>query len=256
VNPNLCRIVLRPRGPLETFDLTFRVLRASPGPFVRVAIVVAAPVLAVAVPLGWWLAWHWSVALGVLVASAASRPVFTLVAGRVLFDEHLAVAAVLRGVAQRAVSLPLLWLVQAVSWLLGALSCGVLLPIIGVSQAFVPEAVMLEGVSLRRATRRSGLLVSGGFIQGMAAVVGSLFLSLWITAMAEASGQAVVGYLFQAGQPLGSVLGGQATPFVMVGILISQPVIAMYRLLLYVDARTRTEGWDLQVSLRALGLSA
>ena len=59
----------------------------------------------------------------------------------------------------------------------------------------------------------------------------------------------------QRGRPLPSALEGVATPWLTAGILASHPVWALWRLLLYVDVRTRVEGWDLQVGLRAAGLA-
>ena len=72
---------------------------------------------------------------------------------------------------------------------------------------------------------------------------------------AESLGQGIIGFVFQLGAPFGALSSGDATPYLLMGVLLANPVNAMYRLLLYVDARTRSEGWDLQVRLRALGLS-
>ena len=69
-----------------------------------------------------------------------------------------------------------------------------------------------------------------------------------------AIGHGIVEFLLQLGRPFGSLSNGEVTPYAVAGVLLAQPLIALYRLLLYVDVRTRLEGWDLQVSLRALGM--
>jgi len=77
---------------------------------------------------------------------------------------------------------------------------------------------------------------------------------VWFGLVGEATGQAMVGFILQLGEPFGALMYGDVTPYLLLGLLVSQPVHAVYRLLLYVDVRTRLEGWDLQVGLRAAGL--
>ena len=44
----------------------------------------------------------------------------------------------------------------------------------------------------------------------------------------------------------------ELTPFGVLGMLVSQVVWTVVRLMLYIDVRTRTEGWDLQVGMLGL----
>jgi hypothetical protein len=93
-------------------------------------------------------------------------------------------------------------------------------------------------------------------MHAIAAAVGWVALTGWGAIVGEAAGQGIVSFVLQLGTPFGEATDGRATPFLLAGMLAVQPLYAVWRLLLYVDARTRAEGWDLQVALRAAGIAA
>ncbi len=260
MNPNLCRIELRPRSPLAVFDLTWRLLAERGGPFVRLGLLLLLPMWIVSLPIGWWFDWHWVLAVLVWAAGAVLRIPFTLLAGRLMFADEVSVLALLRELLSRWAGMIGLVSLMAVNAFAGVCTCGVSLVPTLLLWVWVPECVLLEQRpdSVRRgvwvAARRSQRLVGHGSSAALAGAVGGVFLSVWFAGLAEAFGSACMGFLLQFGAPFGSPWDLQATPWILFGLLAAQPVIGAYRLLLYVDTRTRSEGWDLQVALRALGL--
>lgn len=256
MNPNLCRVVLRPRGPLEVFDLSLRLLRAHPGVFARLTALLVLP-LALVLGLGAWLtggqlAW---LAAPVLVAPALQAP-FTLLGGRLLFADTFTVRQVLRELVSRPGAFLAVpgWI--GLAQLSGVAMCGFGWPLTLAVAAFVTEAALLERSPAGKAMGRS--LRLAGFNPGIAiaASMGWAGLTVWGAAVGEATGQAVVGSILQLGAPFGTATDGIVTPYLLAGALVIQPVYAVYRLLLFVDVRTRVDGWDLQVGLRAAGLAA
>ena len=127
--------------------------------------------------------------------------------------------------------------------------------VVNLSTSFMSEAVFLERVPASRAIRRSAILTGGAGGSAMAATGGAVFLLGWVALAVDSLASGLFGFVLQMGAVGGSLSNGDLTPWVLLGLLLAQPLIAIYRLVLYVDARTRTEGWDLQVSFRALGMS-
>ena len=78
---------------------------------------------------------------------------------------------------------------------------------------------------------------------------------VWMALLFEASGQFLLSQLLQMGSPLGALVDGQVTPFLLMGVLVGHAFFALFRLILYMDVRTRMEGWDLQVAFRALAIA-
>lgn len=269
MNPNLCRVALRPRDPFEVFDLTFRFIRERARPLFRLCVVLLLPIALLFTGLSWWFQGAWWLVFPILAMGPMLQAPFTLAGGRLLFGEEIGVFTVIWETFTRSTGLFGLWIAQVIGWaMIAAIGVGtdpvaaislavvvvVCAPVGGLLTTFVSEAVLLERVGLSRAFRRSGRLMAGTGGAALAATTGRWFLVVWLAFAAEASGQAILDFVFQLGAPFGTIMDGSVTPFLIVGILMAQPAAALYRLLLYVDARTRAEGWDLQVSLRALGL--
>jgi len=255
MNPNLCRVALRPRNPLEVFDLCMVFVRASLGPMLRLAAVgVGIPwvLLSVAAVLsqGAW----WVVLLPLPLFPLLQMP-FTLLGGRLLFREE---ATARQALAESVRGLGRLGVVAGaglVGGLLSLFTCGYGYIPVFAGLLYLPETALLERVGPRRALRRALRLAGGNVGIALVGSTARLFLTVWMALVCEGFGQALLDTTLQLGQPVGSLWTGQITPFLLLGILLAQPIHAIYRLLLYVDVRTRIEGWDLQVGMRAAGIA-
>ena len=246
MNPHRCRMVLRPRDALEGLDVCLAMFRAFAGPYARLFAVVVVP-LALGLGLAsvlsgrsWWLV------VAVVAAAPALQAPFTMLTGRLLFADDVRVRGVLWDLLGRAAPLLRATLTR------GALA---LVPVLGAAGVWLPETALLERVSVRLGLERCWRLAGGHFGAALVGSMSGIVLTVWGAAVGESTGQAIVGFVMQLGEPFGSVWAGELTPYAVVGAACVQPLIAVYRLVLYVDVRTRLEGWDLQVALRAAGLA-
>lgn len=254
MNPHACRVVLRPRGPLEVFDLAVRLIRVHPGTWLRLVVATTLPPIVVA---GVICAFTHEADLLLLmllpvVASLLQAPA-TVLAGRLLFADEVRIRDVLQEVGRRSGTLLGGMLAWLVSWALG---CGLFGWLTALPLTWYAEAALLEQVPLRRVLRRSSSLALANIGVAVTASVTWVGLTGWGAVVGEGVGQGLVGTVLQLGEPFGNATDLVITPFVVAGALGVQPLYGVYRLLLYVDARTRNEGWDLQVALRAAALTA
>lgn len=244
MNAESCRIVLRPRGPLATFDLVLVFLRAGAGHFGRLFLWTVVPLALLLGLLAWWVDHPSMVFLVVPFVDAIQVP-FTLLGARLLFEATASPAEALRSSLSGAT----LRLLAARAVILPSTLCSFgLLALVVPGLGFLPETILLERGQLGPAARRSLRLGSREPLGAFANVGGRAGLAVWGGLVAELGGQGLLG-AFQLGAPLGRLADGDVTPFLVFGILASQPLHALYRLLLYVQARTMAEGWDVQVAL-------
>jgi hypothetical protein len=255
VNPHLCRVVLRPRGPFEVFDLGYRFMRERFWPLARMGVVVLLPPWLALSVAAWWFEGNLLVLVPAILIGPVLQAPFTLLAGRLLFNEKVRVREVLWDVVRQTPALLGTWAVAILGWTLAAFTCFVGLPWVQGALLYLSETALLERVGPQRGLRRTLRLAAGQFGGTAVGLLAKWLLVIWFGLMGEAVGQAVVGFILQLGAPLGSLMTLQATPWLLGGVLVSQPIYAVYRLFLYVDVRTRVEGWDLQVGLRAAGLA-
>ncbi len=255
MNPNLCRVVLRPRSPLEVFDLTTQLVRARWRPLAWMTVLTVLVPWLVLLPVCWLVDSSPALLAAPLLLSTLVQAPFTLLGGRLLFSEEVQVRQVLGALWSRSAGLAWSTSTIALGWCVALLSCGVLLPVLQPGLLYLPETALLERVPMRRGVNRSVRLAGGHAGTALTGAGAWWVLTIWGAVVGEATGQALIAFLFQLGEPFGSAMAGDVTPWMIGGILLAQPLHALYRLLLYVDVRTRIEGWDLQVGLRAAGLA-
>lgn len=248
-------VVIRQRTTFEVCDLSFPFVCAlNPRLYLRLAAVLLFPcwfgcVLARHVA-GWsWVAvWGLALSLGTIAQGG-----FTVAAGRLLFDASNRTRTTLATFAGR---LPAYLGALALSRLLILL--GSVFLVVGLyvwsRVAYVHEAVLLEEASAVQGTRRSAQFAgmkqadSTPLLTLMTLVTAAFIVSL------EALAAGVVEQLLMIPWPFDHLLDDGGSAYALLGYFASIPFTATTRFLGYINARTRVDGWDVQVRLlNALG---
>lgn len=251
-------IVVRRRGLLEVVDLGFRfVAGVHPALFARLAALTLLPCWILCALSRWVLAFSWpAVWLLALSLATLAQGVFTLAVGRLMFSEAISARTVLKQYLLRLPTYLGALIATRVLIVLGSLVL-ILGPVAWVSAAFVHEAVLLEGASswveaVRRSTSFSRHHGRSTF--ELLCVLSATMMLAIVTG--EALGHGIVEFVLQLGKPFGSLWPNGGSLFAIFGLLASIPLCATTRFLAYIDARTRRDGWDIQVRFMAIQAEA
>ena len=244
------RVVLRERRLLDVLDLAVRFLVAHAVPYAALSAIVLVPCgvlsLVIAIHSGWVLGSFAAIAL----ATFAEVP-FTILGSRLVFTADAPLESVLGASLRKLPRLIAAKLIQSLGVIAGA--SAFLLPGIWVAATtfFLSEVILLEESSAGASFSRAQRLVAGRFGDALMALllIGGLHaLAVWAGDRALAS---LLNDLLQItpppklGEPGGGVLG-------LCAFFLAIPFAATARLFAYLDLRTRTEGWDVQVRFAAL----
>ncbi len=247
------RVVLRDRSTPDVLDLALRFLARHRVPFAKVGLVVLLPGVALTwaagATLGWGLGWLVAIGLG-LVAQAP----FTELASRLVFERDVRVRDVLRRALGRVPRVLLVRGVQLIAIATASLFFFVPGLLVAALLFFVGEVVLLERVPLGASLSRLQRLASGA---GDAALGFLLLVVLHAvcTVMGDVCGRAVLTDLLSwtAPEPAwehgGSLLAA-------CGFWLFVPFAALARFFLYLNVRTRAEGWDIQTRFAAIARRA
>lgn len=231
-------VVMRRRGTPEVLDLATALVRVDAGPLLRRALPLAIPV-AMATGLGWLLDPWLGVVAGVLVARLGQLPALLAAsdraAGRV---PSLAWSRLLSGWAALAPGA----LLYALGYVLGS-PLLVLPPYLWLRGLFRPEVVVLERPE-GGAGARLGSFMAGAVGEILVTRMWQVAIEAWFMVGVALTGEFVIEVLFQLGAPLGSLLEGEASPLLVVGSFLAQPLLSVFRFCSYLDIRTRREGLD------------
>lgn len=250
MNPYAVRVVLRPRSVNEVLDLAAVLLREHAPALLRLSILVLVPVQLALEGLSLvgeepWL----GMAAGWMLLPFVQLP-FLLFGARALFEPNVGLRLVLHDLWDRRWELLGLTALTAVAVALATCSAlmfsFVLLPLI-----YLPQTVLLERRGVAAGAGRAMSLLGAQFVSTVIGAAVVTVATLWGAVVGEGAGQAMVGFVLQLGEPFGALWYGDRTPYLLSGTLLIQPLLALFQLLLYLNARTVTEGWDVHLAVRA-----
>src|SRR5262249_50480066 len=120
------------------------------------------------------------------------------------------------------------------------------------SQAYRAEVSLLEQLPMKRAGQRTKTLITYRFARALGMLIVSTIVRAAVAAGLELTIDFLLGMVLQFGNVSDSIGGWPS----LVGYLLAGPYIAVVRMFDYVDARTRREGWDIQVRFNAIAQDA
>lgn len=240
---------LRERSVLDVLDLAVRFMSAHAKKYAALAGLVIVPGLVLSwiamVALGPLAAWGVALAFGL----AAQVP-FTLLASRLVFEDEVPLRAVLGGARGALWRTSLARFIQVFLVALGASLFVVPAFWPATTLFFVPEIVILERASADETITRANQVGAQRRGETLLAVLLLLGLEVAFLCLAELAGRAVLVDFLQLTP--GSVSGLPGRPLALAGYWLFVPYRATARFLLYINVRTREEGWDVQTRFAAL----
>ena len=249
--PSRAQIALRERPLVDVLDLAVRFCAAHAAAYAKLSLVIVLPAYALCYAAcragGWWLGWSVAIAL----AALADAP-FVVLASRLVFADRVRTrdAARIAGVALPGI-------VGARLAQLGALVASVSL--MRASLALGRPARLLPRRGHRaRAGRGPGCPRTGGADRqeplrrdAERMVLLLLVARLAFTPLADLAGREVLSEVFEV-KPPRPMLEVGGSWLALAGWWPTAPIGATARFFVYVDIRTRTEGWDIQTRFAAI----
>jgi hypothetical protein len=248
------RVVLRERAVVDVLDLAIRFVVRHGVVYAKTAVLVLPPFVVASIFLaragGWLATWTFCLFAGGL----AGAP-FTVLASRLVFEDDVRVSASILEAVRRA---PRLFGLRIMTFLGGALGLTMLVvPGVWVLTLtfFVADVALVERARAMAALARCGRLVHRELVEVIVALLLLDGLHLAAVFSADSGGRAVIAALLESRAPAPiwndgwSVLG-------LAGFWLFVPYAATARFLVYLDVRTRSEGWDIQTRFVALAALA
>jgi hypothetical protein len=247
-------IVLRPRTISEVFDLACRLCCSLAfGLYARLGLAVLLPILAVCLGLRYGLdAPWWSVWLVAAALEPFAEGVFTVAASRIIFSPRIAPREVLGLFGNRFGAYLGSLVIHLLAIGVSAFTFFILLPFVAIRLLFLGEACLLEGLGGSRGLERSQALVAHRSGNALLVAIMLLLSRVGLVLASEMLFNGLVDDVLQLGRPFGALFDDGGSPAALAGFLLSAPFAATARFLQYIDTRTRSDGWDVQLRFTAI----
>jgi hypothetical protein len=126
------------------------------------------------------------------------------------------------------------------------------LPWLWAHGAFVHEASLLEGHTAMAAVRRAGAFTARQYGNAILMGCGQLLAVFAFVASADQIGYVVLDFVLQVGRPFGALFEDGGSAGALLGFFAAIPFLTAVRFLMYIDGRTRRDGWDIQLAFLAV----
>jgi hypothetical protein len=254
VNVLTARVAFRDRAALDVFDLALRFVVVQGRAFGKLALFVLVPASAIAwgaARAGGWVV-GWSVA--VVLATIARVP-FTILASRLVFEDDVRTADVLRAAARAVPRV----LVARVLWALVILLALSLFfaPALWAASAlfYLDEALLLERQGLLRSFARASSIASKSIGEALLGVFALALITVLAVGLTEIGGRTTLSELLEFRPPPSAWTTGGSV-LCLLGWFGVVPYLATARFFSYLNVRTRAEGWDIQTRFAAIAARA
>jgi hypothetical protein len=248
------RVVLRERALIDVLDLGLRFLIDHGAVYAKTAAIVLPPFFLVSEGLartvGPIAAWTFAV----FTMAFAAAP-FTVLASRLVFEEDV---TVLRAVGSAGRASWRLFVLRLATVGGGALGFMLLVaPAVWflALALFVTEVTVLEHAGVAASLARSARIVRRASGQAVMALLLLALLHVLVIFAADSGGRTVITALLESRAPAAIWNDGWST-LGLLGFWLFVPYLATARFLVYLDIRTRSEGWDIQTRFAALAARA
>ena len=248
------RVALRERPLLDVLDLSIRFCTAHAGAYARLSLAVLVPAFAVTWAAGHfvgpWLAW-----LSTVTVTAFAGAPFVGLASRLVFADEVRTGEALR-IGLRAVpGLLVVRLLQVMALAASSITLGLAWLWLGPIMLFVVEVLILEqggvGGTLGRAQRVANAHFSDAALMMLLSLLGPVCAAM----LADWAGREVLQGVLEVKPPPSMFREGWSA-LALVGWWGVQPLLQTARFFVYLDIRTRTEGWDIQTRFAAIAARA
>ncbi|MGH7294430.1 MAG: hypothetical protein ACRELB_05845, partial [Polyangiaceae bacterium] len=248
------RVALRERPLLDILDLSIRFAAAHAWAYAKLSLVVLVPGFAVSFAAayagGWWLGWTATV-----VCTAFAGAPFVALASRLVFADSVGTREAL-GIALR--SMPGLIgarILQLFALAASLLVLGLAWFWVGTILLFVVEVLVLEQGGLGATLGRAQRLASSQFGDAVLTMLMLLFAPIGAAMLADVAGREILQGLLEI-KPPPSLFRVGGSWLALAGWWATLPLCQTARFFVYLDIRTRSEGWDIQTRFAAIAARA
>lgn len=246
------RVTFRERSVADVLDLALKFLSVHKRVYARVAGVALVPPLAVSLVAGALLGWPTSWAVSIPLAVLAETP-FTVLASRLVFEDEVRARDVFYA---SVVDAPLVLVARVIALVVVAAGLACLL-VPGIAFAaltlFVGETMLLERAGMFAAFSRAQAVAAKSMADVVLGILVFALIPVAAVLLVDAGGRTVIGEVLMF-RPPAAVWTAGGSALATLGLFLQVPFFATARFFLYLNARTRTEGWDIQT--RFAGLAA